>query len=118
MSDAANCVVYTGTHDNNTIKGWYTKDATSRDRIRLARYPGKTISFRKLHRDVIRLAMMSVACITIVPMQDILGRGEKARMNRPGTGKGNWEWRVLEDHLTPLLARRLLNMTTLYGRNG
>lgn len=114
----ANCVVYTGTHDNNTIKGWYTEDLTSRVRIRLARYLGKTISLRELHWDVIRMAMMSVASIAIVPMQDILGGGEEMRMNRPGTGKGNWTWRLMEDHLTPLLSRRLLNMTTLYGRNG
>ena len=114
----ANCVVYTGTHDNNTIKGWYLKDATSRERIRLARYLGKTISLRALHWDVIRMAMMSVASIAIIPMQDILGGGEETRMNRPGTGKRNWTWRLTEDHLTPLLARRLLNMTTLYGRNG
>jgi 4-alpha-glucanotransferase len=113
-----NCVVYTGTHDQNTIKGWYTKEATFQDRMRLARYLGKTVSLGELHWDVIRLAMMSVARIAIVPMQDILGEGEETRMNRPGSGEGNWRWRVMEDQLTSSRARRLRNMTTLYGRNG
>jgi 4-alpha-glucanotransferase len=113
-----NCVVYTGTHDQNTIKGWYAKEATFQDRMRLARYLGKTIPLGELHWDVIRLAMMSVARIAIVPMQDILGEGEEARMNRPGSGEGNWRWRVMEDQLTSSRARRLRIMTTLYGRNG
>jgi 4-alpha-glucanotransferase len=114
----ANSVVYTGTHDNNTIRGWYTKDATSRDRLRLSRYLGKKISLRELHWDVMRLAMMSVAGIAIFPMQDILGLGEEARMNHPGTVTGNWTWRLPAGHLTPHLARRLMKMTTLYGRSG
>jgi len=113
----ANSVVYTGTHDNNTIRGWYAKDAASQERLRLSRYLGKKVSVRDLHWDVIRLAMMSVASIAIFPMQDILGLGEEARMNRPGTGAGNWTWRLLDDHLTPSLARRLMKMTTLYGRS-
>jgi len=113
-----NSVVYTGTHDNNTIQGWYAKDASSRDRLRLSGYLGKKVAVRDLHWDVIRLAMMSVARIVIFPMQDILGLGEVARMNRPGTGTGNWTWRLLDDYLTPSLARRLMKMTTLYGRSG
>lgn len=113
----ANSVVYTGTHDNNTIQGWYANDATSRERFRLSRYLGKKISIRDLHWDLIRLAMMSVAGTVIIPMQDVLGLGEEARMNRPGTGAGNWTWRLPDDHLTPDLAGRLKKMTTLYGRD-
>lgn len=112
-----NCVAYTGTHDNNTIRGWYANEAAPPQRRRLARYIGKKISPRGLHWELIRLAMMSAAAIAIVPMQDLLGCGEEARMNRPGTGKGNWRWRVAADRLTPFLARRLLNMTNLYGRS-
>ena len=114
----ANCVVYTGTHDNNTIRGWYAKDAAPRDRLRLSQYLGKKVSTKGLHWDVIRLAMMSVAGIVIFPMQDILGLDADSRMNQPGTGGGNWTWRLLEDHLTPNLARRLMKMTILYGRSG
>lgn len=114
----ANCVVYTGTHDSNTARGWYAKEATAQERARLARYIGRPLSRRELHWELIRLAMISAAAVAIVPMQDILGMGEEARMNRPGTGEGNWRWRVREESLTPLLARRLLTMTTLYGRTG
>lgn len=112
----ANSVVYTGTHDNNTIRGWYTGDATPRERSRLSRYLDKNIAVGNLHWDLIRLAMMSVARIAIFPLQDLLGLGEEARMNRPGTATGNWTWRLPDKSLTPALARRLLKMTRLYGR--
>jgi len=112
----ADSVVYTGTHDNNTIRGWYDTDAAPRDRSRLSRYLGKKISVGDLHWDLIRLAMMSVAGTVIIPMQDVLGLGQEARMNRPGTGEGNWTWRLPDGRLTPALAGRLGKMTTLYGR--
>lgn len=113
-----NSVVYTGTHDNNTIRGWYDGDADARDRSRLARYLGREISLRNLHWDLIRLAMMSVAGMVIFPVQDVLGLGREARMNRPGTGEGNWTWRLPEGQLTHALAGRLRKMTQLYGRRG
>lgn len=113
-----NCVVYTGTHDNNTIKGWFTKEATPQNRRRLTRYLGKRISLKELHWDIIRLAMMSVGSIAIFPMQDLLGLGEDARMNLPGTSAGNWEWRLQHEQLMPSLSRRLLKMTKMYGRSG
>ncbi len=61
--------------------------------------------------------MMSVANTVIFPMQDILGLGEEARMNRPATVEGNWQWRMLPDLVTPDLADRLLEMTETYGRS-
>jgi len=60
--------------------------------------------------------MMSVANTVIFPMQDILGLGKEARMNRPATWKGNWQWRLLPDQLTSSLAERLRQMTEIYGR--
>jgi len=111
-----NCVLYTGTHDNNTAKGWFEGEATAEIKERLFHYLGREVPVTKIHRELIRLAMMSVANMVVIPMQDILGLGEEARMNRPATSEGNWEWRLLEDQVTPSLAQELLKMTEIYGR--
>jgi 4-alpha-glucanotransferase len=111
-----NCVLYTGTHDNNTVRGWYGREATPEIKERLFRYLGQEVSPERVHLELIRLAMMSVANMVIVPMQDILGLGEEARMNRPATTEGNWQWRLLPEQLKPSVAKRLLDMTELYGR--
>ncbi len=111
-----NCVVYTGTHDNNTVRGWFEREATSGDKERVYRYLGHRVRPQNLHWEFIRLAMMSVADMVILPMQDILGLGEGARMNLPGILKGNWKWRFSPERLTPLLYPRLLKMTEIYGR--
>jgi 4-alpha-glucanotransferase len=112
-----NAVVYTGTHDNNTAKAWFEKEAGEQDRARLSRYVGKDITVENVHRELIRLAMMSVADVAILSMQDLLGLGEWARMNRPGQEKGNWQWRLLPEQLTDPLAQKLLGMTEIYGRS-
>ena len=65
----------------------------------------------------IRLALSSIANTAILPMQDILGLGSEARMNKPSTLGGNWTWRMLEDDLNPELAQRLLKMNQIYGRH-
>jgi len=111
-----NCVAYTGTHDNSTIRGWFEREITPEDKKRLLRYLGRDVPLDELHWELIRLLMMSVANTVIFPMQDILGLGEEARMNRPATLEGNWEWRLSPDLLTPDLASRLLEMTEMYGR--
>jgi 4-alpha-glucanotransferase len=111
-----NSVVYTGTHDCNTVRGWYRKEATSHDRKRLSHYLGKRVSVSNVHRELIRLAMMTVANTVIIPMQDILGLDENARMNTPGTRQGNWQWRLIADQLTPAVAGELSEITELYGR--
>ncbi len=111
-----NCVVYTGTHDNNTIRGWFEKEICPEDRKRLFEYIGKEVSGKKIHRELIRLAMMSVANMVIIPMQDILGLGEKARMNLPASSRGNWEWRVTQGQLSPTITQGLSETTRIYGR--
>ncbi len=111
-----NCVLYTGTHDCNTIKGWFENELTEEDKERLFHYLGRKVSGGKISREMIRLAMMSVADTVILPMQDILGLGAKGRMNRPSTTRGNWEWRLLSGQLTPDLARSMEDLTKLYGR--
>jgi len=111
-----NCVVYTGTHDNNTVRGWFEKELTQEVRDRIHCYLGREVPSKEIHWELIRLAMMSVANMVIFPLQDILGLGEDARMNRPATSDGNWLWQLLPDQLTPSLAEKLLNMTEIYGR--
>jgi 4-alpha-glucanotransferase len=111
-----NTMVYTGTHDNNTVRGWFENETTSQDQKRIFRYLGKKIPSKQLPAELIRLAMMSVAKTVVIPAQDILGLDEEARMNRPSTLSGNWEWRLLPDQLTSLHAERLLELTTIYRR--
>jgi 4-alpha-glucanotransferase len=111
-----NCLVYTGTHDNNTVKGWFRKEASLQLRNRLSAYLGHEASEDRIHWELIRLAMMSIARIAIIPMQDLLGLGEEARMNQPATIEGNWSWRLLPEQLTPTVTNKLTEMTEIYGR--
>lgn len=111
-----NCVVYTGTHDNNTAKGWFRKEARPEDKQRLFQYLGREVSEETVHSELVRMAMMSVADLVIIPIQDILGLGEEARMNIPATADGNWTWRLLPEQLTPSLAASLSELTHIYGR--
>ncbi len=111
-----NCVVYTGTHDNNTILGWLRQEAAPDERKRLSAYIGRELRADEVAGELIRLALMSVADAAIIPMQDLLGLDAEAKMNRPGTAEGNWEWRLLPEQSAPALAERLATMTKLYGR--
>jgi 4-alpha-glucanotransferase len=111
-----NCVAYTGTHDNNTVKGWFRHEADSNARKRLGEYLGREVTEKTVHLEMIRLAMMSVAKMVIIPMQDVLGLGETARMNLPATIEGNWGWRLRAEQITPALVKKLAEMTQIYGR--
>jgi 4-alpha-glucanotransferase len=112
-----NCLVYTGTHDNNTVRGWFEDEASPEDKRRLFRYLGREVPGEEIHWALIRLAMMSVAKWVILPMQDVLGLGTEARMNRPSIAHGNWEWRLLPGQVTPLVSERLLEITEASGRS-
>jgi 4-alpha-glucanotransferase len=112
-----NSIAYTGTHDNNTVKGWFRKEATPEIKERLFRYVGREVPLEDLHWELIRLVMMSVANTVIFPIQDVLGLGEEARMNRPSTLLGNWEWRLSGNMIAPEVAHRLREMTEIYGRS-
>jgi 4-alpha-glucanotransferase len=111
-----NCVVYTGTHDNNTIKGWFTKEATPAQKKALFAYLGRKVPASQIHWELIRLAMSSVANTAIVPMQDVLGLGQEARMNRPATVTGNWVWRLKPGQTTNPVTTKLAQLTRIYGR--
>jgi 4-alpha-glucanotransferase len=118
------CVVYTATHDHNTTVGWFTaepgsqttqsQDEVETEREDVRKYVGTDGT--EIHWDFIRLALGSVACLAIFPWQDVLGLGTEARMNRPGTLQGNWEWRFTKAMLTPSMQERLRELTRLYER--
>jgi 4-alpha-glucanotransferase len=110
-----NQVVYTGTHDNNTIKGWWRKETTPRVREFVAQYLGHRP--KEIHWELIRLALASPAQLAVIPHQDLLGLGHEARMNTPGAKKKNWDWRLEEHGLDPQLAARLRRMNWVYGRS-
>lgn len=111
-----NYVVYTGTHDNNTVKGWIENEASEDEKSRLNRYLGKKVHPDQVHWDMIRLAMSSVAHTVIIPIQDILGLGQEARMNRPATHQGNWKWRMTPRQLREARKTPLEEITRLYAR--
>jgi len=119
-----NCVVYTGTHDNNTTVGWFggssmeganqSKEEKKSERQSALKYLGT--DGHEINWDFIRLALMSIADTAIIPMQDVLGLGNEARMNLPGTTEGNWCWRFAPDMLTEEIKGRLKELTALCGR--
>ena len=108
-----NCVAYTGTHDNDTVKGWFAKAKPS-DRDFVLEYLNS--KGEDICTDFIRLAWASVANTAIVPMQDVLGLGNEARMNLPGTTVNNWMWRAKSNDFTAELAHKMAQLTVLYGR--
>jgi 4-alpha-glucanotransferase len=107
------CVVYTGTHDNDTSLGWYQKESEEvRDQVRryLAR-DGHDISW-----DLVRLAYSSVAGMAVVPLQDLMKLASEGRMNFPSRAEGNWRWRFTRRMLNGEICGRLRELALLYGR--
>lgn len=112
-----NCVVYTGTHDNQTLRGWF-KELSEADRALAADYlnidpehPGD------FHWDFIRLTLGCVADTAIVAMQDYLGLGAEARMNQPSTLGKNWRWRLVPGQFTEELLEKINRMMKVFGRD-
>ena len=108
-----NQVVYTGTHDNATTVAWW-KEQTEDVQDFIRHYLNTDANL--IHRDMIRTALGTVCDTALFPMQDLLGLGSEANMNRPGTAEGNWQWRMLPGALSRPLAEDLLMITRLYGR--
>lgn len=109
-----NCVVYSGTHDNNTTLGWWQTEADEATRHFVNQYI--QAEAREVNWLMIRLAMASTAHTAIVPLQDILGLGSEGRMNTPGQESGNWTWRFQTYQLTEAMRERLAYFTWLYQR--
>lgn len=100
-------VVYTGTHDTNTVRGWFSDEASPKQKKSLSEYVGKDVSEREVSWEFIGLALKSKANLSIIPTQDVLSLGSDARMNRPSSPEGNWEWRATSNELTSDAFRRL-----------
>lgn len=115
----SNSVVYTGTHDNNTLMGWFQDELDDRQRAAVLKEVKAKPADGDIHWRIIEHTMRSKASLCIIPMQDILGLSGKARMNTPGTVKGNWQWQMTARQITPSVARNLAMVTakTKRGRN-
>jgi len=109
-------LVYVGTHDNNTAPGWYRQETSPADRQRLSDYFGNEVHAGNVHKVLTAAAMHSVARTVILTPQDLLGLDEKARMNTPGTRKGNWQWRITEEQLNSTIDDELRTLTSLTHR--
>ncbi len=108
-----NSVAYTGTHDNDTTLGWWN-DLNKRQKDLVRAYLGHGV--RNMPWDLVRTAMATVAELCILPLQDVLELDNSGRMNRPGHGMGNWDWRYTPGQLTAERAQTLEELTRLYGR--
>lgn len=111
-----NCVVYTGTHDNETLMQWYAHQDEERRAFVQEYMNHPQTTEKEMHWNFIRLAMLSSADTCIVPVQDYLGLGEEARMNFPSTMGNNWKWRMGKDDLTKELGEKILCLTKLSSR--
>ena len=111
---SSNFVVYTGTHDNDTVRGWYENSSNPQEREHFLDYFG--VEDEPASQVMMRAALQSVARIAVIPLQDVLDLGGEARMNFPGQSWGNWQWRLLPNQLEEKHRARLLEWTRLYGR--
>ena len=119
-----NSVAYTGTHDNDTVVGWFNSQAgkqTTDDRSQMSREHYFCLNYLKsdgleIHWDFIRAVWESVADTAITPMQDLLGLDNQARMNLPASKSGNWSWQCVNDDFSDEIASRLRELTEIYGR--
>lgn len=110
-------VVYTGTHDNNTIQGWYRSEAKPHEKARIAKVLGvRGISAKNIHWSMIQALFASKANLAIVPMADVLGLKAESRMNTPATKVNNWKWRFNERLLTKDLAKKIFHLTRQSNR--
>lgn len=109
-------IIYTGTHDNNTTRAWYTRELNKQQQQRVAAYVGHKVTPASVARHLTRLAFQSSARVAVVPMQDLLNLDGDARMNDPGKARGNWRWRMRPQATTAKLTDELAALTALCGR--
>ncbi|MGV3599962.1 MAG: malto-oligosyltrehalose synthase [Dyadobacter fermentans] len=111
-----NFIAYTGTHDNNTTRGWFRESADADVRERLETYLGKPITEDNSAAELARSVFASIAKTAILPIQDILNLDESAKMNMPGSNENNWAWRLMPGQITDEAAQFLTGITLLYNR--
>jgi 4-alpha-glucanotransferase len=107
-------VIYTGTHDNDTVAGWWQSGAAEHERRNAEAYVGRCDD--GIHWAFIRAAQCSAACLCIIPLQDVMGLGSEARMNTPSRNGGNWRWRFEQQQLRTEIARKLAHLAELSDR--
>jgi malto-oligosyltrehalose synthase/4-alpha-glucanotransferase len=112
----SNCLVYTGTHDNNTTRGWFEEDADKLTRARIERYLGAKVTSKTVAEHLVRLALASTADIAIIPIQDLLNLPASQRMNTPASVEGNWTWKLANDDFYKEMADDLAAKLETYGR--
>jgi len=113
----ANCIVYSGTHDNNTVKGWYEHELDFQAKKRLNLYAGPGLDAQNVHQYMVKLVYSSIAEMAILPIQDVLGLGGHARMNTPGSSTNNWRWRLGKGELNEDHCVWLGTQTEIFGRS-
>lgn len=111
-----NSVVYTGTHDNDTTRGWFNKLGGADKKLACEYLNIPSENNDEVSWAFVRLAMESVSDLCVIPMQDYLGLGSEARINTPSTVGGNWVWRIKKGVLSAGLAKRIFTITKVYGR--
>lgn len=111
-----NCVVYTGTHDNDTTRGWYETMDEDEKAFTADYLDNEDTSKEEITWDFIRLAVASVADLAVIPLQDYLNVGKEGRINTPSTLGGNWTWRLQKGQFTPDVIRRCRKLNEIYGR--
>jgi 4-alpha-glucanotransferase len=112
----ANCVVFTGTHDNNTVAGWYEEEASESTKTLLSDYLGFKVHAGNVAEAMIRLAYASIADMAIVPVQDILSEAADGRMNTPSSTEHNWLWKLKSFKRFHKRLRSLSRFAEMYGR--
>ena len=111
-----NCVVYTGTHDNETMHGWWSGLPKSTKELIRDYLMDHDTPNKRMYLKMISVAMMSSANMCIIPLQDWLGLDNSARMNYPGTVDSNWQWRMLPGQIPAELGEKILEITKRFGR--
>lgn len=111
-----NFIVYTGTHDNNTAVGWYRTEANDEMKKNIGLYLGKVFNENDIHKELAKLAYASVSKMVILPMQDVLGLDENARMNTPSSTENNWSWRLMPAQVSAEIEERLKQWIELFDR--
>lgn len=116
--ETSNCIVYTGTHDNDTTVGWYLSDLLDDNtRTFIKEYCNRRFQDdNSIHKDLIHLALSSTSKLSVFPLQDILGFGNDCKMNSPGIAEGNWIWRCAPEFMNQDVCNWLRDKTELFGR--
>lgn len=112
----SNFIAYTGTHDNNTIRGWFKTELDEESRSRLVEYLGRSLNEKDVYWVMTTLAYSSVAKMVVVPVQDLLNLDESCKMNSPGSDQDNWTWRLTSAQLTKEQEGHLKLWTRLFNR--